>query len=208
LVYKANRTDYSIVNEEDNPFSQLPFIFKALNYLQIPYLEVVNNEADDFIASIISNKGFKEYEYVIVSTDRDFIQLVNKSVSLYVPGGKRSILFNENEVFQRFHVMANDYVTFKALIGDKSDNIKGVNGIGKVTAAKILKYHSIQYFIMTNSESKLTKKILENRQLIIKNIKLIQLNTMLDTSNVIFRKIPPIISCCKVYEIIEKIGEK
>ena len=86
--YKANRIDYSNIAERENPFSQLSSIKKALDYLNIPYLEVENNEADDLIASIVFQMN--KYNYVIVSTDSDFMQLVDNNVHLYVPRGKKT----------------------------------------------------------------------------------------------------------------------
>ncbi|HAB66651.1 MAG TPA: flap endonuclease, partial [Firmicutes bacterium] len=63
--YKSNRVDYSSIPEEENPFSQLSLIKKSLKYLNIAFKEVENNEADDFIASIVSNY-INEYQYIIV----------------------------------------------------------------------------------------------------------------------------------------------
>ena len=95
--YKGNRVNYENVPEEDNPFSELPLIKKALEYLKIAYLEVENEEADDYIASLVSKKT--QFQYIIVSTDKDFLQLVNKNTFLYVPRGKKSILYNEEEIY-------------------------------------------------------------------------------------------------------------
>lgn len=204
--YKTNRIDYSNVAEEENPFSQLPLIKKALKYLDITYLEVENNEADDFIASIVS-KTMNEYQYIIVSTDRDFIQLVDNNVFLYVPRGKKSILYNREEVIKKYNVIPEKYVIFKSLVGDKSDNIKGVNGIGNIIAAKILKYNSVQEFIDNNPNSRFSNILISNKELIIKNQKLIELNKFINTSKIIFDELSNIIYISKTYEIIENIGE-
>lgn len=204
--YKTNRIDYSNVAEEENPFSQLPLIKKALKYLNITYLEVENNEADDFIASIVS-KTTNEYQYIIVSTDRDFIQLVDNNVFLYVPRGKKSILYNREEVIKKYNVIPEKYVIFKSLVGDKSDNIKGVNGIGNIIAAKILKYNSVQEFIDNNPNSRFSNILISNKELVIKNQKLIELNKFINTSKIIFDELSNIIYISKTYEIIENIGE-
>lgn len=204
--YKTNRIDYSNVAEEENPFSQLPLIKKALKYLDITYLEVENNEADDFIASIVS-KTMNEYQYIIVSTDRDFIQLVDNNVFLYVPRGKKSILYNREEVIKKYNVIPEKYVIFKSLVGDKSDNIKGVNGIGNIIAAKILKYNFVQEFIDNNPNSRFSNILISNKELIIKNQKLIELNKFINTSKIIFDELSNIIYISKTYEIIENIGE-
>jgi len=204
--YKANRIDYSNIVEEENPFSQLSLIKKALAYLNISYLEVENNETDDLIASIVS-KITNEYEYIIVSTDSDFIQLIDNNVFLYVPRGKNSLLYNKKGVIKKYNVAPEKYVIFKALVGDKSDNIKGVKGIGNITAAKILKYNSIQEFISNNSYSRLSNILLLNKEVIIKNQKLIELNKLLDISEIIFNELSDTIYNSKTYEIVESIGE-
>lgn len=205
--YKTNRIDYSNISEEENPFSQLPFIKKALEYLKIAYLEVENNETDDLIASIVS-KPINEYQYIIVSTDSDFIQLVDNNVFLYVPRGKKSILYNREEVIKKYNVIPEKYVLFKSLVGDKSDNIKGVNGIGNITAAKILKYNSVQEFIENNPTSRFSNILISSKEVIIKNRKLIELNKFINTSEIIFEELSNIIYISKTYEIIENIGER
>lgn len=205
--YKTNRIDYSNIPEEENPFSQLPLIKKALKYLNIAYLEIENNETDDFIASIVS-KSTNEYQYIIVSTDSDFIQLVDDNVLLYVPRGKKSILYNEEEVIKKYNIAPEKYVIFKSLVGDKADNIKGVKGIGNITAAKILKYNSIQEFIENNPASRFSNMLLSSKELIIKNQKVIELNKFINTSKIIFDELSNIIYISKTYEIIENIGER
>lgn len=201
--YKSNRIDYNNIPEEENPFSVLPLIKKALEYLKIAFLEVDNNETDDLIASIVS-KHIEEYQYIIVSTDTDFLQLISNNVFLYVPRGKKSILYNEEEVINKYHIPPKEYVTFKSLVGDKSDNIKG---IGNITASKILEYHSIEEFIENNTNSKLSNILITNKELIIKNQKLIELNKYISTEDIIFNELSDVIYTSKTYEIIKNIGE-
>lgn len=205
--YKANRIDYSNIAEEENPFSQLPLIKKGLDYLNIPYLEAFNNEADDFIASIVS-KPTNEYQYIIVSTDSDFIQLVDDEVFLYVPRGKKSILYSKEEVIKKYNVTPEKYVIFKSLVGDKADNIKGVKGIGNITATKILKYNSIQEYILNNPDLRFSNILISSKELIIKNQKLIEMNKFIDTSEIIFQELSNTIYNSKTYQIIENIGER
>lgn len=205
--YKNNRTDYSNIPEEENPFSQLPLIKKALKSLNITYLEVENNETDDFIASIVS-KNINEYQYVIVSTDSDFIQLISNNVFLYVPRGKKSILYNKDEVIKKYNVTPEKFIMFKSLVGDKSDNIRGVSGIGNITAARILKYDSIQEFIENNPNSRISNILISSKELINKNQKLIELNKYINTSKITFDELSNVIYNSKTYEIIENIGER
>lgn len=200
--YKSNRQDYTNVIDEENPFSQLPMIKKALNYLEIFNIEVIGNEADDYISSII--KEHKEYKYIIVSTDTDFIQLINDNVKLYIPRGKKSILYNEKEIIKKYKVTPNKYILYKSLIGDKSDNISGIKGIGPITASKILEYSSIEEYIK-NNDNKISKLLINNKDKINKNIKLITMNNI--KTNISINKLSNKVNE-KTYEIIEKINEK
>ena len=206
INYKRNRVDYTNISEDDNPFSQLPLIKKALEYLNIYYLEVENYEADDYIASIINNN--RENQYIIVSTDSDFIQLVDNNIFLYVPRGKKSVLYTPEEVVKKYNIPPTKYVIFKSLVGDKSDNIKGVKGIGNIIAAKILNYSSIQNYIFNNPDSRFVKLLIDNEEIILKNQKLICMSNNIDTSKKKKKKLSNNISTFKTYEIIEKIGER
>lgn len=202
--YKSNRLDYSNISEDENPFLILPAIKKALNYLEIPNIEVTNSEADDYIASLTNNNL---YEYIIVSTDTDFIQLINDNTYLYIPRGKKSILYNKDKVYEKYNIYPNQYILYKSLIGDKSDNIKGIKGIGRVTAAKILKYQNIESYIKQNSSNKISKLLIENKNRLLINIKLITLNKYLDIGNIKINVYNSELINKKVYEIISEIGE-
>ncbi len=206
IEYKANRIDYTNIVDEENPFSQLPLIKKALDFLGIAYIEIENYEADDYIASIVSN--ITSINYIIVSTDSDFIQLINSSTYLYVPRGKKGILYDEEEVIKKYNVTPIKYTIFKSLVGDKSDNIKGVAGIGNITASRILKYDSLQGFILANPDSRYSTLLINNEKMIEKNKNLINMNRNLDVSNIVFEKLPKTIINYKTYEIVEKIGER
>lgn len=201
-MYKANRIDYGC--DEDNPFTQLSYIYKALDYLGIPYVEVCDNEADDYIASFIMNN--KGYLYTIVSTDTDFFQLVDRDVSVYVMNGKRSVLYDEMCVFDRYGVMPSCFVLYKALVGDKSDNIDGIRGIGKVYASRIARFNDIDLYINSGACFRLSKMLDDNRDLIRRNILLITLNRSIDTLSV--SKLGSKIYEKKTYEVIFDIGLK
>lgn len=204
IEYKSNRLDYSNISEDENPFLILPAIKKALNYLEIPNIEVTNSEEDDYIASLTNNNL---YEYIIVSTDTDFIQLINDNTYLYIPRGKKSILYNKDKVYEKYNTYPNQYILYKSLIGDKSDNIKGIKGIGRVTAAKILKYQNIESYIKQNSSNKISKLLIENKNRLLINIKLITLNKYLDIGNIKINVYNSELINKKVYEIISEIGE-
>lgn len=130
--YKANRVRDNLSDEDIsywNSFnSQKREIISILsNWFPVTTVYHPDYEADDLIYSL--SKKHSEDEVVIVSSDTDFIQVINEldSVSLYNPLTKT---FRERTEY--------DYVSWKAMVGDKADNIRGVPRIGKKTAAKIL----------------------------------------------------------------------
>ncbi len=135
--YKQNRIDYSVVAEEENPFSQLPDIYKALEFMGIRFCETVNVEADDVIAGYAHRYG-DETEVVIASWDSDFFQLVSDHVRILRYRGKKTMLCDREFVEQKFAVTPAQYADFKAMVGDKADNIKGAEKIGAKTASTLL----------------------------------------------------------------------
>lgn len=148
--YKANRTDYTDIEEIDNPFSQLEDIMKSLEYINIRYFETVNGfEADDVIASYV--KTYREkMKIFIVSNDTDFLQLIDKNVSLYVYRGKNTVIYDEEKVFERYGVKSAMFADYKALVGDKSDNLKGVPKVGPKTATKLINEYGGVHSILEN----------------------------------------------------------
>lgn len=141
--YKGNRVDYSQI--ENNPFTQLKMIQECLNYLKIPNFESSHQEADDYIASLCK-KFQDQYSIIIVSTDKDFLQLVNKTVFVYSYRGKHSILYDEQEVYSKYQVTPKQIPLYLSLIGDQCDNINGIKGVGPKTAIKKIKANDTAFF--------------------------------------------------------------
>jgi len=175
--YKQNRIDYSQVPDEENPFTQLPHIYKALSYLNIEHYEARICEADDYIASL-SDKYRNEFDVVIVSTDKDFLQLVDEKTTVYNPVGKEGTLYTTDKVCEKFLVSPEQIIDYKILVGDPSDNIAGVKGIGKKTAAKILSSGSIVDILNgdVEIEEKWLNKLHEHKSIIERNRKLITMD--------------------------------
>lgn len=135
--YKANRPDFSKVPEEENPFTQLPDVYKALDYMGIKHTEIADGETDDAIASYVYAYE-PQADIVIASWDSDFFQLISSKVKVLRYRGKSSVLCDEAFVWERLGVCPCQYADFKALVGDKADNIKGVEKVGEKTAAGLL----------------------------------------------------------------------
>lgn len=136
-AYKANRPDFSALPERETPFSQLPDIYAVLDQLGVKHLETDGCEADDLIAAYaLACSGGAQV--TILSLDSDFFQLIDETVRVYRYRGDRSVLCTEEYVRARFGVRAAQYADFKCLVGDPSDNIPGVRGVGPKIAARLL----------------------------------------------------------------------
>ena len=136
--YKANRPDYSQMAEEDTPFSQLPDIFTALEYLGIPYAETANCEADDWIAGYARTLP-TDTDMVIVSQDSDFFQLISDRISVLRYRGQHSTLCDTAYIRDRLGIEPAQYAAYKSLTGDTADNIPGVAKVGPKTAAELMR---------------------------------------------------------------------
>lgn len=108
----------------------------------------------------------------------------------------------------KYEISPTQYVLYKSLIGDRSDNITGIRGIGPVSSRNIVKYKTLSNFILKNPHSKYTKQIIENEEKIKMNIELITLNKNLDTSKVKIKKMNHRINKYTTSEIIEHIKER
>lgn len=136
-AYKANREDYSQIPEEETPFSQLPDIYAALDYLGICHAETTVCETDDWIAAYALQLG-KSHEITIVSQDSDFFQLITDRVRVLRYRGDRSVFCDSPYIRQKLGIEPGQYADFKSLTGDTSDNIRGAEKIGPKTAAALL----------------------------------------------------------------------
>lgn len=174
--YKANR----INNWDELPMDEVPFneeenIIKCLDYLGIKSIYSKNMEADDLIASL--TKLFdKENKVIISSFDSDFFQLINENVCVLRYRGKNSLLFNEEKFKEKFGFPPDRYVFYKSIVGDSSDNIKGVPTIGRIRGSMICKECSDLKEINNSTLSlKIKDIILSNRDIIKRNDLIIRL---------------------------------
>lgn len=135
--YKANRVDYSQMAQEDTPFYQLPGIFRALDYLKIPYQETKDCEADDWFAGYALGMG-EDCEITIVSQDSDFFQLITHRVRVLRYRGKQSLLCDPAYIQEKLGIIPQRYALFKSLTGDNADHIPGVAHVGPKTAADLV----------------------------------------------------------------------
>lgn len=129
--YKANRQDL-----DPDLGEQLPFVEGLTQSLGICTTSQKGFEADDVIGSLTKQAESKGYSVVIVSGDKDFAQLINKNVCMY--DIHREITYDTNLVVEKWGVNPLQIIDYLALVGDSSDNIPGVRGVGPKGAAKLL----------------------------------------------------------------------
>ena len=177
--YKANRPDWSEVADEENPFTQLPMIFEALEYMGIKYAETTVCETDDVIAAYALKYG-GECEVIISSFDSDYFQLINENVRVARYRGQYTVLCDECYIKEKYGIPAEKYLEYKCLVGDTSDNIKGVKGVGPKTAAKLLTAFDTISGVMDHLDElpneKLRTALTESGEIIDRNMSLIKLS--------------------------------
>ena len=132
--YKANRPPLS---EEESPFSQLPDVYRVLDYLQIPHAETTCCEFDDWAAAYALNRQ-PDTQVIIVSQDSDFFQLICEDVQILRYRGDRSVLCDRAYIREKLGIAPEQYADFKSLTGDTADNIRGAEKVGPKTAAALL----------------------------------------------------------------------
>lgn len=149
--YKSNREDYSLVPEEENPFSQLPDVYAALDLLGIKHKETETCETDDWIASYV--RAYSDNNDIVISSfDSDFFQLIDDNVSVLRYRGDNTLICTPDYIKGKLGIAPELYADFKSLTGDSSDNIKGAEKIGKKTAAALICEFGRLEDIIKNSE--------------------------------------------------------
>lgn len=122
-------------NEElENKIWQQTRLVDYINQLPIIQLLYPNIEADDLVSYIVRHTHYSNWQKVIVSSDKDFIQLVNDKTILYRPIQEEFL--NVTKVLEKYGIHPNNFTLARAITGDDSDNIKGVRGVGLATVSK------------------------------------------------------------------------
>ena len=153
--YKANRSDPP---EELVP--QFPLVRDAAEAMSLPVLEMPGFEADDLIASFAKRAEQQNQPCLIVSSDKDLMQLVRGSVTMLDPMKNRPI--GAPEVMEKFGVSPDKVVDVQALAGDSTDNVPGVPGIGVKTAAELINQFGDLDSLLSNAETIKQPKRREN----------------------------------------------
>lgn len=128
---------------------QVPIIKEILSAMNIPVITLEGYEADDILGTLAKREQDKGVNVVIMSGDRDLLQLADKNIKIRLPKTIKGKTEIENyypaDVVEKYGTTPTEFIDLKGLMGDTSDNIPGVPGIGEKTAtAIIMKYHSIE----------------------------------------------------------------
>ena len=183
---RLNRSVKLLSEEENvkNKIWQQTRLHEYLNEMPVSQILIEGIEADDIIAQICNEMYVGDYEKVIVSSDKDFIQRCDNSTVLYRPIQKK--VLNKNTVIDEYKISPNWFALARAITGDKSDNLAGVGGVGLKTIARRFPFfnepHKASCFYQLYEHCrenldgpKVYKTVLENKDLIESNYKLMQL---------------------------------
>lgn len=182
---RLNRSIRNLSENEEvaNKIWQQTRLFEYLN--DMPVIQLVSDgiEADDVISFVAQHPNYKGWQKIIVSSDKDFIQLLNKEIVLLRPIQKE--ILNTSRVVEKYNIHPNNFALAKAISGDSSDNLAGVGRVGLTTITKRLPFLSAEKTYMIeevvefckNVEKKLVAhtNIIEGEALIRENYKLMQL---------------------------------
>ena len=177
--YKANRPPMP-----DELAAQIPFIKDVVPALGLISMEQTGIEADDIIATAAEKLSSQGFRVVIVSGDKDLLQLVNEQVTMWDPMNDR--VMDVVAVKEKYQVGPEQLLDCFALIGDSSDNVPGVPGIGPKTAAKLILEHGSLEDLYSNvdslKKSKMKERLIENKALAYLSRDLIRLKNDVEIS--------------------------
>ena len=147
--YKANRK-----RMEDDLVVQLPYVRRVCDVFRLPILEVQGYEADDVLATLARQAVGAGHQVVVVSGDKDLLQLVNDEVLVLNPGreGTGTTLYDRKLVEEKFGVPPERVVDVLALVGDAVDNVPGVPGIGDKGARDLVKEFGCVEEVLANAD--------------------------------------------------------
>ena len=151
---------------------QIPYAKKVTRAMGITVEEIENYEADDIIGTY--SKKIDE-EVLVVSSDRDLLQLISPNVKMKLLKMKDYVYYDEKSFYEDYGIKPIEIIDLKALMGDSSDNIKGVAGIGEKTALKLIKeYHTIDnlYKNIDDLKGKVKENLLNDKESAYKSLEL------------------------------------
>ena len=170
-------------SEKENMVWQQRILMEMLNEMPIMQLMLDRVEADDIIAMVVQSPKYAGWQKVIVSSDKDFLQLLDDEPVLYRPIQKKA--WTKNTVIEEYGISPENFVIARAIAGDKSDNLAGIRGAGLATISKRLdflcedKMHTLDdvygYCEGTESKVKFYSNVVENWETVETNYKVMNL---------------------------------
>ncbi len=217
--YKANRDA-----APEDLHEQVPRILEILDAANIPHIRVDGWEADDIIASVSRSATESGIDTVMVTGDKDLLQLVSEHVIALRPPRKNEKSYREiglQEVLEEFQINSNQIVDYLSLIGDSSDNVPGVSGIGPKGAVKLLNEYGTLENIYAHVEElspTVAKKLVESKDKAYLSKTLVSLDSSIPTGiefgtsrftteSIDFSKAVPFFEKAKASSLIASIGE-
>jgi DNA polymerase I len=176
--YKANRAAFP-----EDLVPQLHRVKEIVGYYHIPCLEVPGYEADDIIGTLARRAEAEGYEVFCVTPDKDFFQLVTEKIKIYRPSkpGIPEEIIDIEGVARKFGVTPEQVIDVLALIGDASDNVPGVKGIGEKTAIPLIQEFGTVENLYANLERipkpGVRKKLEDGRDLAVLSKELVTIHT-------------------------------
>jgi len=175
--YKANRR-----TTPDDFSSQMPLVREVLSALRIPVVEVAGYEADDLIATLVREARDERLPVLVVTGDRDNLQLIDDTAEVRVMMTRRGItdtaVYDEAAVAERYGVPPGRYIDVAALRGDPSDNLPGVPGVGDKTATKLVQTYGTAEEVVAHAaeqRGKLKENLLAHGDDVLRNKQLMRL---------------------------------
>ena len=143
---------------------QFPIIKEMLKLLGIKIYEIEGFEADDIIGTTAKLAAKEGMEVFIVTGDKDALQLADNNINVIITkkGVSETAQYNKEQFIEEFGVTPTQFIDVKGLMGDKSDNIPGVPGVGEKTAYKLIKEYGSVEGVLNNIDSISGKKLKEN----------------------------------------------
>ncbi|HAE42247.1 MAG TPA: DNA polymerase I [Clostridiales bacterium] len=143
---------------------QFALIREILDVHKIRHLEIEGYEADDISGTLANMASQENMNVYLVTSDKDYLQLVREKVNVLLTkkGVTNTVLYNENVLFDEYGITPQQFIDLKGLMGDSSDNIPGVKGVGEKTGLKLIKeYGSIDsiYENIDQIQGKLREKL-------------------------------------------------
>ena len=168
------------ITEDEKEAMKIQFrrLLSYLELLPIDVYSIDNVEADDVIAYLAQN--VLENEVIIMSADQDFLQLVNDRIVVWSPNKKK--YYTEEQIFTEYGIPAHNFLMYKCLMGDKSDNLEGIKGLGPKKVAKVIpeivgREINLDYLVhyASTQDSLMHKRITENKANLETNEKMMSL---------------------------------